>query len=293
MSYANPDALVTTEWLERRLGDPRIRILEVAADPFVYDQGHLPGATLWSGLCDLQRPEPPFCPDQAGVSVVLSRAGVGDTSTVIVYGGPGNWLGAFGYWLLKYRGFDDVRLLDGGREKWQLEARPLTREVASPPATGFRVTGVDRRELRASRDQVLAGDGDTVLVDTRSPQEYRGDQLAPPHASQHQDYAGGHIPGARNVPWPRTTNTDRSFCSSAVLGALFERESVPRDALVVTYSLSGARSAHTWFVLKELLGYPRVLHYDGSWVDYTATGAPVERGEPRRELTGASALEGC
>ncbi|GBD83694.1 putative thiosulfate sulfurtransferase [bacterium BMS3Abin02] len=293
MSYANPDALVSTEWLERRLGDPRIRILEVAAEPAAYEQGHLPGATFWSGLCDLQRPEPPSCPDQAGLSRVLSRAGVDDTSTVVVYGGPGNWLGAFGYWLLKYRGFDDVHLLDGGREKWQLEARPLTREIPSPRPTGFRVTAADRHELRANRDHVLAADSDTVLVDTRSPQEYRGEQLAPPNASQHQGYAGGHIPGARNIPWPRTTNADRSFRSSNELRSLFERESVPRNARVVTYSLSGARSAHTWFVLKELLGYPRVMHYERSWVDYAATGAPVERGQRRGESANASDLEGC
>ncbi|NIA24600.1 MAG: sulfurtransferase [Gammaproteobacteria bacterium] len=292
MSYANPDALVTTEWLERRLEDPRIRILEMAADPFTYDHGHVPGAILWSGLCDLQRPKPPSCPDRTEVSRVLSRARVADTSTVIVYGGPGNWLGAFGYWLLKYRGFDQVRLLDGGREKWQLEARPLTREVPSSESGSFPLTSADRRELRASRDQILAGDGDTVLVDTRSPQEYRGDQLAPPNASQHQGYPGGHIPGARNVPWPRTTNADRSFRSFENLRAVFERESIPREARVVTYSLSGARSAHTWFVLKELLGYPRVQHYDGSWVDYTAGGAPVELGE-RRQTAAASALEGC
>jgi len=293
MNYANPDALVTTEWLERHLGDPRIRILEVALESFVSDQDHLPGATVWGGLCDLRRPRPPACPDRAEVGRVLSRAGVTDTSTVIVYGGPGNWLGALGYWLLRYRGFDNVRLLDGGWEKWQREARPLTREVTPSPATGFRITRADRQELRASRDQILAGDDDTILIDTRSPQEYRGDQPAPPHASPHQGYAAGHIPGARNIPWPRTTNADRSFRSLAALGALFEGESIRRDTRVVTYSLSGARSAHTWFVLKELLGYPRVLHYDGSWVDYTNSGAPIERGDPGRIPAGASALEGC
>ncbi len=239
MRYANPDALVTTEWLEGRLEDPQIRILEVDSDPPSHHMGHLPGAALWTGICDPRRPGPPSCPDQGAVSRVLSMAGVRDSSTVVVYGGPGNWLGAFGYWLLKYRGFDEVRLLDGGLDKWQREARPLHREPASPRPTDFAAAAADNGGLRATRDQVIAAEGDTVLVDARSAQEYRGDQLAPIHASQRQPYPGGHVPGAKSVPWSRTTNADRSFRSFLSLRTLFEQEAVPPEARVITYSLSG------------------------------------------------------
>jgi len=197
---------------------------------------------------------------------------------VVLYGGNNNWFAAYAYWLLRYRGYDQVVLLDGGRLKWKIEDRPLTSEVPTYATTEFTITGDERPEFRALRDSVLASIGTADLVDVRSPEEYSGEKLAPDHLPQEQPYVGGHIPGAVNVPWARAANEDGSFKSADELAALYTDAGLTGTDEVIAYCRIGERSSHTWFVLHELLGYENVRNYDGSWTEYgSLVGAPVER----------------
>ncbi|HXF35691.1 MAG TPA: sulfurtransferase, partial [Actinomycetota bacterium] len=192
-----------------------------------------------------------------------------------------NWFAAYAYWLLKYLGFDRVRLLNGGRKKWELESRELTAEVPSYPRGDVTVSGPVRTELRAFRDEVLerVGGGDAAFVDVRSPEEYRGEKLAPDHLPQEQAQVPGHIPGAANVPWVQAANEDGTFRSAEELRALYEEKGITPDKEVIAYCRIGERSSHTWFALTELLGYPSAKNYDGSWTEYgSLVGVPVERG---------------
>ena len=218
--------------------------------------------------------------DQAELSALLSAAGVDADTTVVLYGGNNNWFAAYAYWILKLRGFDHVKLLDGGRKKWELESRPLNQVVPDPAATGFSIAGPDRPEIRALRDEVLSKVGTGVgLVDVRSPEEYRGEKLAPDHLPQEQAQVPGHIAGAANIPWAKAANDDGTFRSADELKALYEAEGITPDREVIAYCRIGERSSHTWFALQELLGYPNVKNYDGSWTEYgSLVGAPVEVG---------------
>ncbi len=210
---------------------------------------------------------------------LLSRSGVGDDTTVILYGGNNNWFAAYAYWLLKLRGFDNVKLLDGGRLKWNVEERVKTSEVPSVTPTGFVITGEERPELRVFRDDVLGriDAGGTTFIDVRSPEEFTGVKLAPEHLPQEQPYVAGHVPGAANVPWARAANEDGSFKSAAELSELYAAAGV-NGGDVVAYCRIGERSSHTWFVLHELLGHENVANYDGSWTEYgSLVGAPIER----------------
>ncbi|GIU99572.1 MAG: thiosulfate sulfurtransferase CysA [Actinomycetota bacterium] len=277
--YANPDALVETEWLEAHLHDPDVRVIEVDEDTTAYEKGHIPGAVAWNWTTDLHAPVGRDYIDRAGFSRLLSEAGVREGTTVVLYGGNNNWFAAYAYWLLKLRGFDAVRLLNGGRQKWELEGRPLTREVPSYPATGFEIRGTERPEIRALRDEVLAGIERAAFVDVRSPEEYRGEKIAPDHLPQEASQVPGHIPGAVNVTWARAANEDGTFKSAEELRAIYEAEGITPDREIITYCRIGERSSHTWFVLRELLGYPNVRNYDGSWTEYgSLVGAPVELG---------------
>jgi thiosulfate/3-mercaptopyruvate sulfurtransferase len=278
--YANPGSLVETDWLEAHLDDPGIRVIEVDEDTTAYEKGHIRNAVAWNWNADLHARVGRDYVDQDELSDLLSRAGVGDGTTVVLYGGNNNWFAAYAYWILKLRGFDDVKLLNGGRKKWELESRGLTQDVPNVRPTGLRISGGDRSEIRALRDEVISKLGSGVgLVDVRSPEEFRGEKLAPEHLPQEQSQVPGHIPGAANIPWAKAANEDGTFKSADELRALYEGEGVTPDKEVIAYCRIGERSSHTWFALRELLGYGDVKNYDGSWTEYgSLVGAPVEKG---------------
>jgi thiosulfate/3-mercaptopyruvate sulfurtransferase len=278
--YANPDALVETNWLEEHVNDPDIRVIEVDEDTAAYEKGHIQGAVGWNWTTDLHTEVGRDYVDQAGLSELLSAAGVGPDTTVILYGGNNNWFAAYAYWVLKLRGFDDVKLLNGGRKKWELESRELTQDLPSLSGTGFSISGGERDQIRALRDEVLGKlEGATGFVDVRSPEEFRGEKLAPDHLPQEQAQVPGHIAGAANIPWAKAANEDGTFKSADELRALYEAEGITGDREIIAYCRIGERSSHTWFALQELLGYPNVKNYDGSWTEYgSLVGVPVEKG---------------
>jgi thiosulfate/3-mercaptopyruvate sulfurtransferase len=278
--YAKPDVLVDTDWLEQHLDDPSIRVIEVDEDTSAYEKGHIRGAVAWNWTTDLHTKVGRDYVDQAGLTELLRAAGVDDGATVILYGGNNNWFAAYAYWIMKLRGFDNVKLLNGGRKKWELESRELTQDVASRAPTSITVGGSGRPEIRALRDEVLAKIGTNIgLVDVRSPEEYRGEKLAPDHLPQEQSQVPGHIGGAANIPWAKAANDDGTFKSADELRALYESEGITSDKEIIAYCRIGERSSHTWFALQELLGYENVKNYDGSWTEYgSLVGAPVELG---------------
>jgi len=278
--YANPDVLVSTDWLEEHVDDPTIRIVEVDEDTSAYEKGHIRGASSWNWTTDLHTKVGRDYLDRDGFSKLLSDAGVAPDTTVVLYGGNNNWFAAYAYWLLKLRGFANVKLLNGGRKKWELESRELTQDAPSIQSTGFAISGPERPEIRALRDEVLGKVGVAGgFVDVRSPEEYRGEKLAPDHLPQEQSQVPGHIAGAANIPWVKAANDDGTFKSADELKELYEGEGITSDREVIAYCRIGERSSHTWFALQELLGYPNVKNYDGSWTEYgSLVGAPVELG---------------
>jgi thiosulfate/3-mercaptopyruvate sulfurtransferase len=277
--YANPDALVETDWLEEHVGDEDIRVIEVDEDTSAYEKGHIRGAVGWNWSTDLHARVGRDYVSRAELSKLLSDAGVGPETTVILYGGNNNWFAAYAYWILKLRGFDNVKLLNGGRKKWELESRELTQDVPSHAPSGFSISGPERPEIRALRDEVISKVGsDTGLVDVRSPEEFRGEKTAPDHLPQEQSQVPGHIPGAANIPWGQAANDDGTFKSADELRALYEEKGITSDREVIAYCRIGERSSHTWFALQELLGFGNVKNYDGSWTEYgSLVGAPVEK----------------
>jgi thiosulfate/3-mercaptopyruvate sulfurtransferase len=278
--YAKPDALVETDWLEEHVKDPGTRVIEVDEDTEAYEKGHIEGAVGWNWTTDLHTEVGRDYVDQAELSELLSAAGVGPDTTVILYGGNNNWFAAYAYWVLKLRGFENVKLLNGGRKKWELESRQLTQDPPSVTASGFSISGAERDEIRALRDEVLGKQGGaTGFVDVRSPEEFRGEKLAPDHLPQEQAQVPGHIAGAANIPWAKAANEDGTFKSADELKALYGGEGITGDREIIAYCRIGERSSHTWFALQELLGYPNVKNYDGSWTEYgSLVGAPVEKG---------------
>jgi thiosulfate/3-mercaptopyruvate sulfurtransferase len=278
--YAKPDALVETDWLEEHVKDPGIRVIEVDEDTEAYEKGHIDGAVGWNWTTDLHAKVGRDYVDQAELSELLSAAGVDPDTTVILYGGNNNWFAAYAYWVLKLRGFDNVKLLNGGRKKWELESRHLTQDPASVTPSGLSISGPERSEIRALRDEVLGKvGGATGFVDVRAPEEFRGEKLAPDHLPQEQAQVPGHIAGAANIPWAKAANEDGTFKSADELRALYEGEGITDDREIIAYCRIGERSSHTWFALQELLGYPNVKNYDGSWTEYgSLVGAPVEKG---------------
>lgn len=275
--YANSKALVTTEWLSSHLDDPAVVIVEVDEDTTAFAAGHIPGATALDWTTDLQaQPRRDFVSGDELVALMEKR-GISSDQTIVLYGGNNNWFAAYAYWLCKYRGIDNVTLLNGGRIKWELEKRPLTTET--PPTGGGSITrGVERPELRAFRDDIVAMalDGKTTLIDVRSPAEFSGEVMAPPHLPQEQPYVPGHVPGAHNIPWSQAANEDGTFKTAAELTALYGDAAAGPAA---AYCRIGERSSHTWFVLFELLGNESTKNYDGSWTEYgSLVGVPVETG---------------
>jgi thiosulfate/3-mercaptopyruvate sulfurtransferase len=273
------DVLVSTDWAAAHADDPAYVLVEVDEDATAYEKGHIRGAVGWNWATDLHAKVGRDYLSRQELSDLLSRAGVGPDTTVVLYGGNNNWFAAYAYWILKLRGFDHVRLLNGGRKKWELESRELTQDVPSHAPTGLTLTGPERDDIRALRDQVLAHLGDAAFVDVRSPEEYRGEKLAPDHLPQEQSQVPGHIPGAANIPWVKAANDDGTFKSADELKALYEGEGITTAKEVIAYCRIGERSSHTWFALTELLGYQDVKNYDGSWTEYgSLVGAPVEKG---------------
>jgi thiosulfate/3-mercaptopyruvate sulfurtransferase len=277
--YARPEALVETDWVARRLYDGAFRLVEVDVDTSAYEQGHLPGAVGWHWQRDLQRRPVRDIPTTEEWEALLSRSGIGSDTMVMLYGDNNNWFAAYAYWLFKLYGHGDVRLMNGGRKKWLDEGRELTTEVPAYPPASYRVTSTDLA-LRAFREDVreaLGRDG-VVLVDVRSPGEYRGELLAPENLPQEGAQRGGHIPGARNIPWATAVAESGAFKPADDLHRIYGEAGVTPDWDVIAYCRIGERSAHTWFVLHELLDYPRVHNYDGSWTEWgSLIGAPIER----------------
>ncbi len=274
--------LVETEWMEANLSRSGTRLLDVDEDTEAYGRGHLPGALGIHWKNDLQDPIRRDFVGPAAFGALMDRLGVGNDTLVILYGGNNNWFAAYAYWYFKYYGHGPVKLMDGGRKKWELEQRRLTSEVTpATPTSGYRIASVadEIRALRKRVEEEVVGHPEFGLVDVRSPEEYRGELLAPPHLPQEQAQKPGHIPGARNIPWAKAVNPETgAFLPAEELRALYEGQGITRDHEIVAYCRIGERSAHTWFVLHELLAYPRVRNYDGSWTEWgSLVGAPIER----------------
>jgi thiosulfate/3-mercaptopyruvate sulfurtransferase len=277
--YAHPDVLVETDWLEQHLGDSNLAIIEVDEDTTAYEKGHIPSAIAINWATELHdHPRRDFVSGEQ-LARLLGERGVSSEDTIILYSGNNNWFAAYAYWLFKYRGIENVKLLNGGRKKWELESRSLSDDVPSPQTTTFQI-GNEQPEIRVFRDEVVrkATSGDGSWVDVRSPEEFRGQLLAPPHLPQEQAQVPGHIPGAANITWSKAVNEDGTFKSADELTKLYGDEGITPDKDVIAYCRIGERSSHSWFVLKELLGFERVRNYDGSWTEYgSLVGVPVER----------------
>jgi thiosulfate/3-mercaptopyruvate sulfurtransferase len=277
--YANPGALVSTDWLAEHLDDPNVRAIEVDENTAAYDENHIRGAVGWNWKADLHAPVGRDYVDAAGLQSLLRDAGVNDDTTVVLYGGNNNWFAAYAYWIAKLRGYGNVKLLDGGRKKWELEGRELVADVPTHASGSVTISDPADGSIRALRDDVLAKAGSGAFVDVRSPEEFRGEKLAPDHLPQEQSQVPGHIPGAANIPWAKAANDDGTFKSADELRALYEGAGITGAGEVIAYCRIGERSSHTWFALVELLGYPDVKNYDGSWTEYgSLVGVPVEVG---------------
>src|ERR1700710_1407434 len=275
---ARSDVLVTTDWAESNLDAPNTVFVEVDEDASAYDDGHIAGAVKLDWRTDLQDPVRRDFVDAQQFSKLLSDRGIANSDTVVLYGGNNNWFAAYAYWYFKLYGHEDVKLLDGGRKKWELDSRNLTDEVPSREATTYTAQPA-RTDIRAFRDEVIAAIGSQNLVDVRSPDEFSGKLLAPAHLPQEQSQRGGHIPTAVNVPWSKAANDDGTFKSDDELTKLYGDAGLDDSKDTIAYCRISERSAHTWFVLHEILGQPNVKNYDGSWTEYgSLVGVPIEIG---------------
>src|ERR1700761_1454623 len=272
------DVLVDADWAEAHIGDPGVVIVEVDEDTSAYDKGHIPTAIKIDWKKDLQDPVRRDFVDKTGFEALLSERGISNDNTVLLYGGNNNWFAAYAYWYFKLYGHEDVKLLDGGRKKWQLDGRAFSTESVDRPATSYTAKPADT-SIRAFRDEVLEAIHEKNLVDVRCPDEFSGKILAPAHLPQEQSQRPGHIPGAINVPWSKAANEDGTFKSDEVLAELYADAGLDGTRETIAYCRIGERSSHTWFVLQELLGHKNVKNYDGSWTEYgSLVGAPIELG---------------
>jgi thiosulfate/3-mercaptopyruvate sulfurtransferase len=275
---ARSDVLVSTDWAQSNLDTESIVFVEVDEDTSAYDTGHIPGAIKLDWKTDLQDPIKRDFVDAQQFSKLLSERGIANDDTVVLYGGNNNWFAAYAYWYFKLYGHDKIKLLDGGRKKWELDGRTMSADPVNRPATSYAAEAPDT-SIRAFRDEVIAAIGTKNLVDVRSPDEFSGKILAPAHLPQEQSQRPGHIPGAINVPWSRAANEDGTFKSDEELTAIYAAAGLDDTRETIAYCRIGERSSHTWFVLQELLGHKNVKNYDGSWTEYgSLVGAPIELG---------------
>jgi thiosulfate/3-mercaptopyruvate sulfurtransferase len=280
--YARPDALVSTDWVEQHLQDPDVRIIESNEDSLLYPSGHVPGAVQVDWAIDLNDQIRRDYLDAAAFAKLMTRIGVTRETTVVFYGDKSNWWACYAFWVFQLFGHTNAKLMDGGRLKWEKEKRPLTREVPQYAATTYAVPERDDSRIRAFRDEVSSHiRAHKKLVDVRSPMEFTGERTHMPEYPQEGVLRGGHIPGAKNVPWARAANPeDGTFKDAAALKAIYEGEiGLSSGEDIVAYCRIGERSSHTWFVLTYLLGYPKVRNYDGSWTEWgNSVGLPIEKG---------------
>jgi len=271
--------LVTADWVEQHLDDPSVVLIEVDEDTTAYDKGHIKGALKLDWTTDLQDQVRRDAVNREQFAALLSERGVRNDDTVVLYGGNNNWFAAYAYWYFKLYGHQDVRLLDGGRKKWELDSRELTEDVPTREATTYTALEQDK-SIRAFRDEVVEAIGVKNLIDVRSPDEYAGRLLAPAHLPQEQAKRAGHIPTAGNVPWSKAANDDGTFKSDEDLKQLYTEAGVDWDKETIAYCRIGERSSHTWFVLHELLGDTSTKNYDGSWTEYgSLIGVPIVLGD--------------
>ncbi|MBF6211785.1 sulfurtransferase [Nocardia puris] len=276
---ARSDVLVSVDWAEENLNKPGVVFVEVDEDTSAYDNGHIEGAVKLDWKKDLQDQVRRDFVNQEQFSDLLSARGIANDDEVVLYGGNNNWFAAYAYWYFKLYGHNNVKLLDGGRKKWELDGRPLSKDAVSRPATQYKASAPDL-SIRAFRDEVIAAIGAKNLVDVRSPDEFSGKILAPAHLPQEQSQRPGHIPGAINVPWSKAANEDGTFKSDEDLTKIYAEAGLDGAKETIAYCRIGERSSHTWFVLQEILGHQNVKNYDGSWTEYgSLVGAPIELGE--------------
>ncbi|MDF9814723.1 sulfurtransferase [Streptomyces sp. SPB162] len=272
------DVLVDADWVQNHIDDPKVVIVEVDEDTSAYEKNHIRNAVRIDWKSDLQDPVRRDFVDQAGFEALLSAKGIGNDDTVVLYGGNNNWFASYAYWYFKLYGHDSVKLLDGGRKKWELDSRDLVAEVPQRATTTYKAKEQDT-SIRAYRDDAVAAINTLNLVDVRSPDEFSGKLLAPAHLPQEQSQRPGHIPSARNIPWSKNANDDGTFKSDEELTKLYQDENVDLAKDTIAYCRIGERSALTWFVLHELLDQPNVKNYDGSWTEYgSLVGVPIELG---------------
>ncbi|HEV8636251.1 MAG TPA: sulfurtransferase [Chloroflexota bacterium] len=288
--YANPNVLVSTAWVAERLQDPKVRVLESNEDVLLYETGHVPGALKLDWHADLNDPVTRDFVDGPGFARLCSRLGIGPDTTAVFYGDRNNWWAAYAYWIFKLYGHRDCRVMNGGRAKWVEEGRPQTKDVPRVQTTDYPVPSAVDQKIRAFQDEVLAfigakrGDrsanlpASRALVDVRSPGEYSGQVTHMPDYPQEGVLRGGHIPGAQSIPWAQAANPDQTFKAADELRQLYAGKGVTGEKDVVVYCRIGERSSHTWFVLHELLGYPKVRNYDGSWTEWgNSVRVPIEK----------------
>jgi thiosulfate/3-mercaptopyruvate sulfurtransferase len=286
MDYAHPETLVSTEWIAEHASDPKVRVVEVDVDTKAYDEGHVPGAIAWAWTTQLSDNIRRDILSRDQFQELMAASGISNDTTVVIYGDNNNWFAAWAFWQMKIYGHRDVRLMNGGRKKWLAEGRPLSQDRPQVSRATYRAQAPDLA-LRAMLPQVREAveSATAALVDVRSPQEFTGEILAPPGLPE-TCQRGGHVPGARNIPWGRACNDDGTFKSPEELRRIYGAEGVDGSRPVIAYCRIGERSSHTWFVLKYLLGFDEVSNYDGSWTEWgNLVGAPVERGAPAATST--------
>ena len=280
MEYVHPEVLVDTQWVQDHLKDPKVRVAEVDYDPKAnYKLGHALGAVLFDWKEDINHPLTRNIFSKQSCEDLLQRAGINNDTTLILYGDFNNWFAAFAFWVFKYYGYDDIRLMNGGRKKWLEEDRPLSKDIPEYPKGNFKAAEPDK-SIRVFLNYVKdsLGSSQKVLIDVRSPKEFTGEILAPPEYPTEHAQRGGHIPGALNIPWSQAVSEDGTFKSAEELKKLYESKGITSDKEVITYCRIGERSSHTWFVLKYLLGYPDVKNYDGSWTEWgNMIDNPIEK----------------
>ena len=283
MDYANSDVLVSTDWVLEHHQDANVRIIEVDEDVLLYETGHIPGAVKLDWHTELQRPDVRDFIDEAGFAKLMEAKGISNDTTVVLYGDKSNWWAAYAFWFFKYNGHADARLMNGGRQKWVAEEKPLNDQAVSHPAGTYTVPYRDE-SIRAYATDVLqhiikVQQGEATLVDVRSPAEYTGEKLHMPEYPQEGAQRGGHIPGAQNIPWAQAVQGDGTFKPADELAELYGGKGVTENKDIVAYCRIAERSSHSWFVLKYLLGYRNVRNYDGSWTEWgNMVGVPVKQG---------------